>query len=300
MIDAPAAGSDGEVPSTALVERVLGEAAEVLIIEAPANNLDRPEAARIVVCGQEIAELARLLAVVDGGTGDHCRCLGWPTILVSDATGREIARWTLHHQSGIRGLGSCDADLRDGPALTDWLAERGLTGSRMVQQAMARQAAEEEARRVRWVEAAPPALAEAAEAASHRESGAEERLAAQVARRYPDPVERIRTLVTWAGFPPRHTTTMGGTPWYELAPQRLLLAEPTELIFEALAPASLTPAQLDGAAELFTCLEWTGAQRADIPQALRSSLIAHVTATGTDPMKFRMRHGYGVDEGLDA
>lgn len=233
----------------------------MLIIEASVDELDRPDAARIVVSGKEIAELTRLLAVVDGGTGDHCRCMGWPTILVSDAAGREIARWTLHHQTGIRGLGSCDADLRDGPGLTSWLADRGLTGSRKGQQMLAHQAAEHEARRVQWVKAAPPALAEAAEAASRRETGAEERLADLVARRYPDAIERIRTLVAWAGFPPRHTTTMGGTPWYELAPHRMLLAEPTESIFNALTSASLTPSQLDGAAELFTSLEWTGSRR---------------------------------------
>lgn len=296
MTDAPTTGSGDEAPSTGLVERVLAEAAEVLIIEASVDELDRPDAARIVVSGKEIAELTRLLAVVDGGTGDHCRCRGWPTILVSDAAGREIARWTLHHQTGIRGLGRCDADLRDGHGLTDWLAERALTGSRKVQQMLARQAAEEEARRVQWVKAAPPALADAAEAASHRGAGAEERLADLMAERYPNPIERIRTLVAWAGFPPHHTTTMGGTPWYELAPQRILLAESTESIFNALTSAPLTPSQLDGAAELFTSLEWTGSQRADIPESLRSVLIAHVTATGTDPMKFRMRHGYGAEQ----
>ena len=267
----------------------------MLIIEASVDEIDRPDAARIVVSGKEIAELTRLLAVVDGGTGDHCRCMGWPTILVSNAADREIARWTLHHQSGIGGLGSCDADLRDGPGLTDWLANRGLTGSREVQQMLARQAAEDEARRVQWVKAAPPALAEAAEGASRRETGAEERLADLVARRYPDAIERIRTLMAWAGFPPRYTTTMGGTPWYELAPQRMLVAEPTESIFTALTSASLTPSQLDGAAELFTSFEWTDSRRADMPESLRSLLTAHVTATGTDPMKFRMCHGYGAE-----
>ncbi|WP_426506373.1 hypothetical protein ACPPVO_50560 [Dactylosporangium sp. McL0621] len=287
-------GSADEAPSTALVERVLAEAAEVLIIEASPYDLDRPGAARTVVSGGGIAELARLLAVVDGGTGDHCRCIGWPTIVVLDATGREYARWTLHHQTGIRGLGSCDAELRDGPGLTDWLAERGLTGSREAQRMLARLAAEDEERRLQWVQAAPPVLAEVADAASRQETGAEERLADLTAREYPDPTERIRMLLAWAGFPPRHTTTMGGTPWYELAPERMLLAEPTESIFDAVASAPPTPAQLDGAAELFTCFGWTRPLRAEIPDPLRSTLVAHVTATGTDPMKFRMRHGYGA------
>ena len=35
---------------------------------------------------------------------------------------RLVAEWTLHHQERIRGFGNCDAELRHGPALTDWLA----------------------------------------------------------------------------------------------------------------------------------------------------------------------------------
>jgi len=58
--------------------------------------------------------------------------------------------------------------------------------------------------------------------------------------------------------------------------------------------APLSPVQLDGAADLFTCLEWTRPLRAEIPEPLRSQLIAHGTATGTGPMRFRMRHGYGA------
>jgi hypothetical protein len=295
VTNAPTAGSADEAPSTAVVERVLAEAAEVLIIEASVDELDRGDARRTVVSGQAMDELVRLLAVVDGGTGDRCRCRGWPTILVFDTGGREIARWSLHHQTGIRGLGNCDADLRDGPALTDWLAARGLTRSREVQQMLARLAAEEGARRAAWVKAAPSDLARPAEAAAHGETDAEDRLAEFVAQRYPDPTERILMLVAWAGFPPRHTTTMGGTPWYELAPERMLLAEPTERILDVLTRAPLTPSQLDGAAELFTCLAWTASPRTDIPESLRSALISHVTATGTDPMQFRMRHGYGAE-----
>lgn len=274
-----------EAPTTALLERVLAQAAQVLIVEAAPTDLDRAGAARVVVSGAGIAELARLLAVVDGGTGDRCRCLGWPTIIVSDPTGGEIARWTLHHQTGIRGLGDCDAELRDPAGLTDWLAERGLTASREAQRMVARQAAESEARRVRWVRAAPPGLAVAADAASRREPGADESLTALLAERYPDAVARIRALVAWAGFPPRQGS---GTPWYELAPARILLAEPAESIFAALASAPLTPELLDGAAELFTSMEWTGSERADVPEPLWSTLVAHVAATGTDPMRFRM------------
>jgi hypothetical protein len=291
VIETSTSGGENQAPSTALLKRVLSHAAQVEIIEAPPDDTERADAARTTVSGPEITELARLLAVVDGGTGEYCRCLGWPTILVRDADGHQIAAWTLHHQGGIRGLGSCDAELRDAPALTEWLAEHGLTRSREIQHMLARQRDEAEQRRTAWVAAAPPALAEAAESVSRREDDAESALANLVAQRYPDPRERVRTLLAWASFPARHND---GTPWYELAPQRMLLAEPAESIYQALTSTPPTPAHLDGATELFTCFEWTSSPRAAIPEPLASHLVAHVEATGTDPMKFRMRHGYGT------
>ncbi|XVV16903.1 hypothetical protein ACQP2X_21750 [Actinoplanes sp. CA-131856] len=203
MIGGQERNSDDVAPSTALLEHVLAQASEVLIVEAYADEIDEPDAARTMVSGEDIGQLARRLAVVDGGTGDHCLCMGWPTILVSDGAGREIACWTLHHQTGIRGLGNCDAELLDGPGLTDWLADRGLTRSREVQQVLAREAAETEERRAEWVAAAPPGLTEAAERASRGEPGAEEALAGLVVRLYAEPIERIRALTAWAGFPPR-------------------------------------------------------------------------------------------------
>jgi hypothetical protein len=281
-------------PSTARLRGILASAAEVLIVEAGPDELDRADAARIVVTGDEIAGLARVLAVVDGGRRDRCLCLGWPTMVVSGADGREVARWTVHHQAYLRGFGDIDVELRDGPALTEWLAEHGLHGSRDVQLMLARQAVEHEARRVRWVTAAPAGLASLAEAVTRRDADAERQLAKLLARRIPDLVERIRTLTAWAGLPAREN---GGTFWYEFLPQQLLLAESTEAILGALMTAPLSPAQLDGAAELFTSFEWTRPLRAEVPESLRSQLITHVTATGTEPMRFRMRHGYGAAAG---
>ncbi|WP_191839865.1 hypothetical protein [Catellatospora chokoriensis] len=214
---------DDAAPTTAALRQVLDGAAQVVVVEASPDEVDAPDAARITVSGEGIAELARLLAVVDGGTGDRCRCPGWPTILVRDALGRDVAQWTLHHQTGLRGVGDGDADLRDGAALADWLAARGLTGSHETQQLLAEYEAQEEHRRVAWVRAAPPGLTEAAEAASRQDDDAEERLADLAARLYPDPAERIALLLAWAGFP-AHAPPVpgGGTPWYELAPERLL------------------------------------------------------------------------------
>ncbi|MFI0446799.1 hypothetical protein [Actinomadura sp. 6N118] len=129
MVDqGPAAMAEGR-PTTARLQSVLNRAARVVLVEGSPDQVDSADLARTVVTGADIADLAGLLAIVDGGTGDRCRCSGWPTILIHDVHDELIACWTLHHQDSIRGVGDCDADLRDGPALTAWLAERGLTGS---------------------------------------------------------------------------------------------------------------------------------------------------------------------------
>ncbi|MET9880997.1 hypothetical protein ABZZ36_41385 [Actinacidiphila glaucinigra] len=248
-----------------------------------------------------MTDLARVLAIVDGGTGDRCLCNGWPTIMVHDAKGELIACWTLHHQTGLRGIGDCDADLRDGPALTQWLTVRGLTGSRKEQKELALQEAQGDRRRLRWLQAAPAALRDAAtqvsnppgrdlDAWSDRLRDAEARLAALVQDGYPDGNERIRVLLAWAGTSAREST--GGLMWYDTAVQQLLLAEDPDLILTALATTSPSPVQLDGAVQFFSSPEWTGAYGRYLPEPLRSMLVGHIQADGTDPMRFRLHHGY--------
>ncbi|MBC2904278.1 hypothetical protein [Streptomyces cupreus] len=301
MIYKGAVGMAEGAPTTARLREVLNRAGRVVIVEGPPAEVDSADLARIVVTGAEIVDLARLLAIVDGGTGDQCRCDGWPTIMVHDVDGELIACWTLHHQSGLRGIGNCDADLRDGPALTEWLAERGLTGSREAQSALAAQEAEAERRRMRWIQAAPAGLSEAAadvahpqgrdlEAWSRRLQDAKDRLATLVRHRCPGAVERIRVLLAWAGIPSREST--GGLKWYDMAVQQQLLAEDPDLILAALTTRSPSPVQLDGAAALFGSQEWISVHGKQLPEPLRSMLIAHIQAEGTDAMRFRLRHGY--------
>ncbi|MFJ7910922.1 hypothetical protein [Kitasatospora sp. NPDC096204] len=301
MIDEGTMGMDEGAPTTARLREVLNRTERVVIAEGSPDEADSAGVARIVVTGAEIADLARVLAIVDGGTGDRCLCDGWPTITVHDVKGELIACWTLHHQSGLRGIGDCDADLQDGPALTEWLAERGLTGSQEVQAGLAEQEAEEDRRRLRWLQAAPARLRDAAmevsnppgrdpEAWSDRLHDAEVQLATLVQDGCPDGIERIRALLAWAGVPAREST--GGLKWYDMAVQQLLLAEDPDLIIAALATGTPSPGQLDGAAQLFSSFEWTTAHGKDLAEPLRSMLIAHIQADGTDPMRFRLRHGY--------
>lgn len=301
MVDEGTVGMAEGAPTTARLREVLDRSVRVVIVEAPPHEADRTDAPRIVVTGAEIADLARFLAIVDGGNGDRCRCYGWPTITAYGANGEPTARWTLHHQSGVRGIGDCDADLRDGPALTAWLAERGLTRSREVQAELAVMDAEEERRRMRWVRAAPAGLTDAAmemarppgrdeEAWSNHVDEAEGRIGALARHLHTDGTERVRALLAWAGIPSRETTS--GLMWYDMAVQRLLLAEAPELLLAAFAAGAPSAAQLDGAAALFSSLEWTKAHGRQLPEPVKSMLIAHIRESGTDPMRFRMQHGY--------
>lgn len=295
-------------PTTARLRAVLARAARVEIVEGPPDQTGSADLPRLVVTGGEIADLAQVLSIVDGGTGDRCLCIGWPTILIHDPSGRLIARWSLHHQTGLRGLGDCDADLQDGPALTAWLAERGLTGSQRVQAELAVQENKAEQRRIRWIHAAPAGLSHAAAdvaeapgddllAWSGRLREAEKRLVTHTRRHYPDAIERIRVLLAWAGIRSRESS--GGSMWYDMAVLRQLLAEDADILLAALTVRPPDPAQLDGAAELFGSLEWTNAHGRKLPEPLKSVLIGHIEAIGTDAMRFRMDHGtYGAQRSV--
>ncbi|MFI7358055.1 hypothetical protein ACIBTP_29555 [Streptomyces avidinii] len=300
MIDRETVRMAEDVPTTARVQDVLNRATRVVIVEGSPDEVDSVDLTRLVVTGDEIADLASHLAIVDGGTGDTCRCRGRPTIVVHGPDG-ETACWTLHHQIGLRGIGNCDADLRDGPALTKWLARRGLTGSQKAQERLAEEEAEAEQRRMRWIQAAPAGLADAAadvsqppgrddEAWSQQLDDAEDRLAALIQQHYPDATGRIRALLAWAGIPSRESSS--GSRWYDMAVLRRLHDEPADLVLAALAAHPPSPAQLDGASELFCAPEWTTAHDRHLPEPQRSMLIGHIRADGTDAMRRRLSWGY--------
>ncbi|MFJ1754656.1 hypothetical protein [Kitasatospora sp. NPDC088134] len=279
----------------------LGRAARVVVVAAVPSGADDPGADRLELTGDGIVELAGLLAVVDGGTGDSCRCPGWPTVLLYGADGGEFARWTLHHGSALGGAGDCDAELLDGAALDAWLAARGLTGPQRVREELAAEQARGELRRRRWLAAAPPELAAAAaevareseddlSAWSEQQRQARIGLAGLARWHWPDRDERIRALLAWYGLAAREET--GGQRWYDLAIGEQLLAEEPESVLAALTVRPPGPEHLDGAAELFCTLPWTRAQGKGLPEPLRSALLGHVEACGTGPMRTRAAWGY--------
>ncbi|MFF4345620.1 hypothetical protein ACFY00_37655 [Kitasatospora sp. NPDC001540] len=299
-------GRDTGRPSTAWLREELARAARVVVVEAAPREVDRPGAARLELTGDGIAELAALLAIVDGGTGDVCRCPGGPTILLHGADGVRFATWSLHHGTDLRGVGDCDAQLLHGAALDDWLAERGLTGPREVREESAAEDARQERRRQRWLAAAPPELAAAAAevardsddlvAWSEQQRHARAGFAGLVRRHWPDRDERIRALLAWLALAAREES--GGSKWYDIALREQLLAEEPESVLAALTVRPPEPAHLDGAAQLFCAARWVDSQGMGLPEPLRSILLAHIEACGTGPMRTRAGWGYyGGGEG---
>ncbi|MFC7330998.1 hypothetical protein [Marinactinospora rubrisoli] len=106
---------------------------------------------------------------------------------------------------------------------------------------------------------------------------------------HPDGIERIRVLPAWAGVSGREPT--GGLRRSDKAVREQLLAEDPGLVVTALATGSPSPAQLDGAAELFGSFEWTGVHGRRLAEPLRSMLIGHIPADGTDRMRGLLGRG---------
>lgn len=149
-----------EPPTNAAMRLALSLASEVAVVDVGMSGDPWGGTARFTVTGDEVAGLAQLLAIVDGGTGDRCRCWRGPALLLRGAAGERVAQWTLHlHQDGsIRGVGNCDAELRDGPGILHWLAGHGLSEPLEAERRRAHEAAGHEERRAGWVAAAPAGL----------------------------------------------------------------------------------------------------------------------------------------------
>nr|WBO75881.1 hypothetical protein SBE_006619 [Streptomyces sp. SBE_14.2] len=73
-------GLPAATPTNTRLREVLSRAARVVIVEGPAHRVDGPGRTRATATDRQIADLGRLLAVVDGGRDNHCLCDGWPTI----------------------------------------------------------------------------------------------------------------------------------------------------------------------------------------------------------------------------
>ncbi|MEV7123140.1 hypothetical protein [Kitasatospora griseola] len=147
MIDEGTPGADDGAPTTTRLREVFDRAGHVVIVEGPPDEAEVPGRGADLGERPGIAEPARLPAAscqlpAAGGTGDRCPCSSGPTIIVHDIDGEPIACWGPHHGTGLGGIGDRDAEPRDGPARTTWLADRGLTGSRDVQAELAEPAAE--------------------------------------------------------------------------------------------------------------------------------------------------------------
>ncbi|CAM5471349.1 hypothetical protein GCM10010343_37540 [Streptomyces avidinii] len=88
-----------DVPTTARVQDVLNRATRVVIVEGAPGEVDSIDLSRLVVTGDEIADLARHLAIVDGGTGDKCRCSGSGRQLHDESADLVLAALAAHPPS---------------------------------------------------------------------------------------------------------------------------------------------------------------------------------------------------------
>ncbi|MFI1651529.1 hypothetical protein ACH4XT_32020 [Streptomyces avidinii] len=89
-------------------------------------------------------------------------------------------------------------------------------------------------------------------------------------------------------------------PPYNTAAIRPSAVTANDLLLAALAAHPPSPAQLDGASELFGTLEWTKVHDRHLPEPQRSMLIGHIQAEGTDAMRRRLSWGYyGVERTVD-
>lgn len=75
----------------------------------------------------ELAELFKRLEVVEPAFGAHCMCFGDQAFELRDQHDNLLAVLGLHHGDGLRWDGwSCDAELKNGPALMAWLRNHGV------------------------------------------------------------------------------------------------------------------------------------------------------------------------------
>jgi len=80
-----------------------------------------------VTNAEEAAQLCERLAFVEPALGVHCMCYGDQTVELRDGGDDVIAVLGLHDGVSLRWDGwSCDAELKNGRALLDWIDGHGV------------------------------------------------------------------------------------------------------------------------------------------------------------------------------
>jgi hypothetical protein len=210
-----------------------------------------------------IAALRSSLAIIeDPRTFGHCMCLGDNTIECY-ADQALIATIGLHHGQSIRwNAWKHDAQLRDGQALLNWLAERGVTGALENFQAEQQHAEEARPAAQRWYDAMPNCLQPYWPKMQGFTVELEPLRQALIAA-YPDRASCASALFEWFGA---GQGPWSGFPMYEQVVELLLMDFPTEALITVLTQQPLTPRQLEGAARYFAGWEFRKRKPGDIQQ----------------------------------
>lgn len=230
-----------------------------------------------------VTALRIAIRIIDGPAG-HCMCSGGPTLEMLSADRSRLALLSIHHGTTIRwNRWKDDAELIESSLLLDWLAQRGVVGPLRDFQAQEAFQSQREQNMDRWLAGMPgPLLPKWSDACD--QFGHYDVVPLRVALEHglPDVGERILALLEWFGSGEGHWDDY---PFYESAAENLLLEYSTARIIEAIEPAQLSEAQLEGAARLFTCSSF-GKQRPEgrreLPEGLRRALWHHVKDTQDD------------------
>ncbi len=273
-------------PSQATLDVVLGQVNRVRIIDG--GTIDGKAIGFTVLLDtsdpSSVAAFRACLAIVeDPRTFGHCMCFG-DTAIEFYHEQELIATLGLHHGHLIRwNAWKHDAQLRDGQALLNWLAEHGVTGPLVAYQAQQRQAEDAQQAAKRWYDAMPACL-QPYWPQMHTFAVDLEPLQQALDAAYADRAACARALFAWFGS---GLGPWSGCPMYEQVAEKLLLGFPTAALVDSLIQQPLTPAQLEGAARYFA--GWLFSQHkphelAQVPVELQQSLLAH-SLTSTDDDK---------------
>jgi hypothetical protein len=250
----------------------------------------------------------------------RCLCTGYPEILVFRQN-KELVRFSFVQGTFVRAsIWTHEAHILDEEKVLRWFDARGMHRPRRESREQHAEEAVAEADEQRWMKAMPasvrplwPQTIEArpfegsmsifvpqgsaagsktpAEASTYeREVRPEiQRLAAELAKEFPDPNQRIRVLFAWFGSGNGAWT---GYPEYEGIVEELLLEYKTPELLAALDAASLSEPEQEGAARLFAGFAFKTLRLTDnalLPAELKRLLLAHSLKGSDKDKKVRAR-----------
>ena len=213
----------------------------------------------------------------------HCMCVGSPAIHIYRGS-HVLAVITNHHGASIRcSLWDSDAPLVDPERWLTWFDDRHITEPREEVEWSVRRGDEIRAARSRWLSAVPKGLREICENIEFLNVGGDLRgLREALDLSIPDREAQIHALLAWFGS---GLGPWSGFPSYETVAEAMLFEYDTSEIVAAMDVARMPPAELEGAARLFSGWNFSQVRPGDlelVPEQIKAALFAHVKDTNDD------------------